>query len=134
MVRFVHRFRYLRHVTFAIEVVYTSRLFDSVITYIYHQLYEIFERKSNFTATQTIIFCIRYRRTYILSQLSKKKKKTSILLTIFKIFIIFEINTFSMYNKNIFKDQIFILISTINIPCKIIHYCKTILRIIGCNC
>lgn len=47
VVRFVHSFRYLRHVTAAVEMVYTGRLFDRTVAHTHHQLYKVVERKSN---------------------------------------------------------------------------------------
>lgn len=47
MVRPVHSFRHVRHVTATVEMVYTSRLFDRTVTHTHHQLHEVIERKSN---------------------------------------------------------------------------------------
>lgn len=48
VVRVVHSFRYLRHVTTTVEMVHTSRLFDRPVAHTHHQLYQVVERKSNF--------------------------------------------------------------------------------------
>lgn len=47
VVRFVHSFRYVRHVTVTAKMVYTGRLFNGAVAHTHHELHQVAERKRN---------------------------------------------------------------------------------------